>query len=45
MNWFERIKNYYDKGLWTKDQVKVSVEKGKITTEQYQEIIGDGYNI
>lgn len=43
MNWFERIKNYYDKGLWTKEQVKVSVEMNKITQEQYKKIIGERY--
>ena len=45
MNWFERIKNYYDKGLWTKEQVKVSVEKGKITAIEYKEIVGENYII
>ena len=33
-NWFEKIKKYYDAGLWKK----------KITAEQYKEITGEDYN-
>lgn len=45
MNWYDKIKNYYDKGLWTKEQVKVAVEKCKITKEEYKEITGEDYVI
>ena len=45
MNWLERIRNYYDRGLWTKDQVKVAVEKDKITEIEYKEITGEDYVI
>ena len=45
MNWYDKIKNYYDKELWTKEQVKVAVEKGKITEEEYKEIVGEDYII
>ena len=43
MNWFQTVKNYYDSGLYTKEQVAVFVAKGKITPEQYQTIIGEIY--
>lgn len=38
MDWYTRIKYYYDKGLWTAEQVHQAVEKGLITEEQYKEI-------
>lgn len=43
MNWFEKVKRYYDKGLYTKDQVKVFVKGGKISQEEYKEITGEEY--
>jgi uncharacterized XkdX family phage protein len=43
MDWFNVIKDYYDNGFYTKEQVAVFVVKGKITPEQYQEITGDPY--
>lgn len=36
---FEKIKMFYDKGLWNKEQVHQAVEKGLITEEEYNEII------
>lgn len=45
MNWFEIIKRYYDNQLWTIEQVKVAVGKGKITEEEYKEITGEDYII
>lgn len=45
MNWYEKIKSYYDRGLWTKEQVKKAVEMNKITQEQYKEITGEDYII
>lgn len=38
---FEKVKDYYNCGLWTKSQVNDAVEKGWITREQYNEIIGE----
>lgn len=35
---FERIKKYYEKGLYTEAMVHKFVEKGVITEEQYAEI-------
>lgn len=40
---FEIVKKNYDKGLWTKQLVRMAVRKGVITKEQYTEIIGDNY--
>ena len=37
---FEKIKMFYDKGLWSKEQVHQVVEKGLITEEEYIEIVG-----
>ena len=37
---FEKIKKFYDLGLYTKAQVHKFVEKGIITEEQYIEIVG-----
>lgn len=37
---FEKIKKFYDLGLYTKEQVHKFVEKGVITEEQYIEIVG-----
>lgn len=36
---FEKIKKYYEKGLYTKKMVHDFVDKGKITEKQYEEII------
>ncbi len=43
-NWFDRIKKYYDAGLWTEKMVGNAVVKKKITVEQYKEITGEDYN-
>lgn len=40
---FETIKKNYEKGLWTKQMVKIAVIKGVITPEQYKEITGEDY--
>ena len=40
---YERIKYYYDAGLWNKAMVKNAVKKGVITKEQYTEITGQEY--
>ncbi len=38
---YEKIKNYYDKGLWSKTRVKNMVIKGVITAEEYKLIVGE----
>ena len=41
---FERVKYYFEAGLWSKQMVKMAVRKGIITKEQYTEITGEAYN-
>lgn len=38
---FEKIKRYYDEGLWSKIRVRNMVLKSVITEEEYQEITGE----
>lgn len=37
---FEKVKRFYEMGLYTAGQVRSFAEKGKITWAQYEEIIG-----
>lgn len=43
MNWFEKVKFYYDKGLWSKERVYNVVGK-VITAEEYEQITGEPYS-
>ena len=40
---FEKIKKWYDSGMWTKKMVRNAVVKGKITEEEYTEITGEEF--
>lgn len=40
---YEKVKSYYDKGLWSKRQVHDAVIKGWITAAEYEEIVGEPY--
>jgi uncharacterized XkdX family phage protein len=40
---YDRIKRFYDGGLWTKSMVGDAVVKGVITPAQYEEITGEAY--
>ena len=40
---FEKVKKFYDMGLYTKEQVAQFVEKGKLTPEEYEQITGEVY--
>ncbi len=40
---FDNIKRNYDRKLWTKRMVRIAVQKGVITPEEYQEITGEKY--
>ena len=43
-NNFEKIKGYYDSGLWSKERVYNVVGKPSgITPEEYEEITGEKY--
>ena len=41
---YEKVKNYYDKGLWTVGMVRNAVIKGWITPEEFEEITGEPYD-
>jgi len=41
--WYQKIKEYYDKGLWNITMVRNAVIKGKITEEEYEQITGEKY--
>lgn len=41
--WFDKIKRYYDSGVWNKTMVRNAVGKGKITQEEYETITGEKY--
>lgn len=38
---FDQIKRNYDRGLWSKQMVRVCVSRGVITPTQYKEITGE----
>jgi uncharacterized XkdX family phage protein len=40
---FEKVKGYYDNGLWSKARVHNAVVKGWITADEYEEIVGEPY--
>lgn len=40
---YNKVKGYYDKGLWTKKMVRNAVIKAWITADEYEEITGDKY--
>lgn len=40
---FEKIKRYYDDGLWNKARVRNMVLKGIITEDEYREITGEEF--
>ena len=41
--WFERIKRFYNRDLWSIERVKEAVENNKITEKEYKEITGEDY--
>jgi uncharacterized XkdX family phage protein len=43
MSRFEKVKKYYDAGLWDKARVRNAVEKQWITEAEYREIIGETF--
>ena len=40
---YEKIKKYYDTGLWSEERVRNMVVKGVITEEEFYDIIGKEY--
>lgn len=41
---FNKVKKYYDSGLWNKAMVRNAVVKGWITAEEYELITGESYD-
>ena len=41
---YEKIKEYYNAGLWSKERVRNMVIKGIITEEEFYEITGEFFN-
>lgn len=42
-NFAEKVKTWFDAGVWTIEMVKNAVKKKKITKAEYQEITGEKY--
>lgn len=42
---FKLVKRFYDKKIYSKEDVKIFVKSEDITPEQYKEITGDEYTI
>lgn len=42
---YNKVKTYYDKGLWNKEMVRNAVVKQWITESEYEEIVGEPYEI
>ena len=44
---FDKVKSYYDRGLWNRARVRNAVSNPKsnpwITSEEYEEITGEAY--
>lgn len=38
---FDKVKNYYDKGLWDEKRVANAVVKQWITQDEFDEIVGE----
>lgn len=43
MNKYNKVKFYYDNGLWSIDKVRNAVVKGWITAEEFESITGIAY--
>ena len=41
---YEKIKEYYNTGLWSKERVRNMVVKGVITEEEFYDITGEFLN-
>lgn len=42
---FDKVKEYFDKGLWGITAIKNAVVKGWITAEEFEEITGQPYAV
>lgn len=41
---YEKIKEYYNAGLWSEERVRNMVIKGVITEEEFYDITGEFFN-
>lgn len=41
---YDKVRSYYERGLWSINRVRDAVVKNWITPEQYKEITGETYN-
>lgn len=41
---YDKVKGYYDAGLWSVARVRQAVVKGWITADEFTEITGEPYN-
>lgn len=41
---FEKYKGYYDAGFWNIEMLNNVVKKGKLTKEEFEEIVGECFN-
>ena len=41
---YEKIKEYYNAGLWSEERVRNMVVKGVITEEEFYDITGEFFN-
>lgn len=41
---YEKVKSYYDTGLWSEERVRNMVVKGVITEEEFYDITGEFLN-
>lgn len=44
INYYDKVKQYYSKGYYSKLDVAVFVKASKITKEEFKEITGEEYN-
>ena len=42
---YDIVRDYYNKGIYTDANVATFVKAGKITAEQYEQIIGQPYEV
>lgn len=42
-NKYSLVKRYYDRGLWSESRVRLAVQKGWITEEEFKLITGKDY--
>ena len=40
---YEKIKEYYEAGVWSEERVRKAVELGKLSVKEYEEITGLKY--